>query len=541
MKIQITGLIITLFICSAFSKPGGMYTLTGEEKGIDAIVKADMQQFPEYYKGETFRRYLAEFKKVNNIGKKKFKPGDQLRFPDTKASKSTDDALPEPLNTVYVSNATQLKKAVGEARPGDHIVLKKDATWADIKITVDRNGTKENPIVVKAEEIGEVKITGTSKFTLSGKYIILQGFYFTEGGASGAVELSKSSSYCRMTRCIIYDLNPEGVNGHDWVFLRGTHNRVDHCHFSEQRTGGQTICMYAPYPNYNRIDHNHFIGQPKRSNGCETIKLGQGGGRGKDLISHTVVEYNLLEKCDADGGENISIKCDDNIIRYNTFKNHNNAHVTLRGCNRIHIEGNYFLDNGLGIRVYGEDNVIVNNYFKGGGTGIYLGIGSFKNMEGEHFRKYNEPVNTLLAHNTFHGVANALKIGVGNGLPPVNTMVVNNLIYGASDKECKALWIDEKCTDITYSGNMIYRTTDKPDAPGIRIQDPMLTENQYGLFQLSRKSPCINGGAAGPAPIDMDIKKDARSDQRRDIGSEEYYAGHNIGALTADDVGPFSY
>ena len=548
MKIQITGLAIALFICSAFAKPGGMYTLTGEEKGIDAIVKADMQQFPEYYKGETFRRYLAEFKKVNNIGKKQFKPGDQLRFPDTKASKSTDDALPEPKETIFVDNAAQLKKAIGVASPGDHIVLKKNATWSALKqIRVNRNGTEENPIVIRAEEVGKVKITEKSQFYLAGQYIILHGLLFTEGREkiTGAVNFTATSSHCRMTRCTITNLNTIEDRATKWVWMEGTYNRIDHCFFSEQRCKGQTIAMEGNYPNYHRIDHNHFIGMPKShiQNGRETIKLGGGSGSA-DQISRTVVEYNLFEKCNADG-EIISVKSDENIIRYNTFKNHKSGHLSNRAGDRTRIEGNIFLDNGLGIRIYGKDHVIINNYFMGGGTGIYLGIGSFENIGGRDYKAYDEPVNTIIAHNTFCGLHKVFMIGIGNGLPPENTRILNNVVKGTYIERAKsktqAFWIAEKVKDITCSGNIIYDTEDQPEFSGYTIQDPLLTENKYGILQLTSRSPCINGGGAVPLPIVMDIKKDARSDQRRDIGCEEYNPGHTFRALTAEDVGPFSH
>ena len=63
------------------------------EKGVSLIdgryteiIKADMQKFPDLYKGENLKSYTSKFKKENKVGKRKLSPGDELRFPETLAS-----------------------------------------------------------------------------------------------------------------------------------------------------------------------------------------------------------------------------------------------------------------------------------------------------------------------------------------------------------------------------------------------------------------------------------------------------------------------
>ena len=82
----LASLVLVLSGFYAWGEPGGSYTLTGEEKGIEAIIKADMERFPELYEGVDPRSYLKEFKKKNRIGERKFAAGDILYFPDTPAS-----------------------------------------------------------------------------------------------------------------------------------------------------------------------------------------------------------------------------------------------------------------------------------------------------------------------------------------------------------------------------------------------------------------------------------------------------------------------
>ena len=81
----ITEIVLSNVFCIAWAEPGGTYTLTGEERGIEEIIKADMAKYPDLYKGVSFRSYLADFKRKNKIGKRTFSPGDVLHFPETAA------------------------------------------------------------------------------------------------------------------------------------------------------------------------------------------------------------------------------------------------------------------------------------------------------------------------------------------------------------------------------------------------------------------------------------------------------------------------
>ena len=97
-KIRMAECVFVASFFSAWAEPGGTYTLTGEEKGVEEIIKADMAQYPSLYQGVNARSYLSEFKKKNDIGKRKFSPGDMLYFPDTAASLSAkkDRSVAQP-------------------------------------------------------------------------------------------------------------------------------------------------------------------------------------------------------------------------------------------------------------------------------------------------------------------------------------------------------------------------------------------------------------------------------------------------------------
>ena len=86
MKKLIAGLVVLFSTFNILAEPGGTYTLTGNEKGLSEIIKADMEKYPNLYKGESLNSYISKFKKENQIGKRKLSPGDVLRFPETMAS-----------------------------------------------------------------------------------------------------------------------------------------------------------------------------------------------------------------------------------------------------------------------------------------------------------------------------------------------------------------------------------------------------------------------------------------------------------------------
>jgi hypothetical protein len=91
-----TALMISILsiICAPFVSaiPGGTYVLTGNEKSIQEIISADMEQYPDLYKGESLSAYVDTFKRVNNIGQKKLTLGDNLVFPETAASRGLKEA-----------------------------------------------------------------------------------------------------------------------------------------------------------------------------------------------------------------------------------------------------------------------------------------------------------------------------------------------------------------------------------------------------------------------------------------------------------------
>ena len=83
--------LFVLSVLSVLGKPGETYLLTGDEKSISGIIKADAEKYPDLYKEVSLKNYRAEFEKINQIGRRKLTPGDTLIFPKTPASQKAED------------------------------------------------------------------------------------------------------------------------------------------------------------------------------------------------------------------------------------------------------------------------------------------------------------------------------------------------------------------------------------------------------------------------------------------------------------------
>jgi len=115
--------VCALVVMAAFqlcAKPGETYILTGKERGVDEVVKADMQQYPESYTGETFSSYFRKFKSENKIGRKRYKPGDELFFPHTLISSKAK---------VKGMDGKVSKRSTGSCKKGFGIVPGKFPDW----------------------------------------------------------------------------------------------------------------------------------------------------------------------------------------------------------------------------------------------------------------------------------------------------------------------------------------------------------------------------------------------------------------------------
>ncbi|MGW0520858.1 chondroitinase-B domain-containing protein [Crossiella sp. NPDC003009] len=447
---------------------------------------------------------------------------------------------PEPGRTVPVANSAQLQSAFGAARAGDRIVLA-DGQYSIGKLS-GKNGTATQPITVVAANRGKAVINAGQLEVANSSYVTVEGLRWTN---SATLKLT-SSNNVRLTRNHFRLTESSSLK---WVLIQGAdshHNRIDHNLFEEKHQQGNFITIdgsETQQSQHDRIDHNHFrnIG-PRADNEMEAIRVGW--SKISQSSGFTVVESNLFENCDGDP-EIISVKSNDNIVRHNTFRTSQGT-LSHRHGNRGAFYGNFFFGDGKagtgGIRIYGQDHKIYNNYFEGlTGTGYDAALqldGGDVDTSGAlnaHWRVYRATV----AHNTFVGNAANIEVGANYKLAPVDSVITGNVVTGGKGKlinEVKAP------VNLTYTGNIAWPTgsatvgVSKP-AGAVRSVDPLLVR-EGPVFRIGDGSPAIDSGAGGHPFLTEDMDGQARTGVA-DVGADERStAAVSRTPLNAAQVGP---
>ncbi len=263
-----------------------------------------------------------------------------------------------------------LVAAARSAQPGDTLILKAGHYEIDDAVTLAAGdgGTAGQPVNIRAESVGSVTLTGNTTafaFKPGATHVVVSGFVFQLQNET-AVKLD-GANHIRVSRC---EFRLHEAESFDWLVITGPnshHNRVDHCLFADKQQTGNYVTIdgdsSGQQSQYDRIDHNLFrdIG-PRATNEKEAIRVGWSE---VSLSSgYTVVEFNLFDRCDGDP-EIISIKSCDNTVRFNTIIDSMGV-LSLRHGNRTSVHGNVILGKGRpgcgGIRIYGDDHRIYNNY-----------------------------------------------------------------------------------------------------------------------------------------------------------------------------------
>lgn len=494
--------------------------------------------------------------------------------------------------TVYVSNKDELEEAVENMLPGDSIVLA-DGTYNEFNETMsNQGGTADYPVYIIAENQGMARVTGKSNFRMDNcAYINIIGLDIDIQDKNNIFKLT-DCNHIRISRNTITCSNTEGTS--KWIEIAGVwgaerttshHNRVDHNIFEGKQDGGALFIIggnsgeHVPsISQYDRIDHNHFknVG-PRVSNEKETIRVGY--SKLSLASSFTTIEYNLFEACDGDP-EIISVKSCDNYVRNNTFLRSLGT-VTLRHGNRNEISGNFFIGEGKtaefegstigcgGVRVYGKDHKIFNNYFEGltgyrwdAACTLTGGDASNDNVtQDSDLTKHYQIENLEFIHNTLVDNFSDIEIGYRDdwSLDPKNVLIANNLIVQSENPVTKVHFAGRD-GGVTFTDNIVYTTGNGSfgdinftSQQAVNI-DPMLTKSDCRVPESNCTSEYANAiyklsSAASPA-VDpsvthsfAEITSDIESQpahNARDIGADEFNASEPVfsGLLDSRHVGP---
>jgi poly(beta-D-mannuronate) lyase len=434
------------------------------------------------------------------------------------------------LRTIKVNTTANLTKALASALPGDRITLA-DGTYSlgsDIKIA--KSGTAQNPIVIAAENIGKAIIKGSGTFDITASHIAVEGFVFNN---SSTLEVPVGSHHVRLSRNV-FQLSSSVKN---WVSVAGDDAEVDHNTFQKKSTVGVFLQIIGPgtadmakrvHIHRNLFKEHTFGG----TNGGESIRLGLSTRQhGK---AAALVENNLFDKANGDP-EAISVKSSDNVIRHNTIRNSKGT-ITLRhGWNNT-VDGNMLIGGTAGIRVFGNDHVVINNVVQNSTRSplVELGGGDIKD-DTKNLNVHEAADRILVAHNTLVsaglGISTVLQVGAsGEKFNPDTVTVANNIMVGGVRVE--------KSTNLTWQGNLATVKTTAMPITGYRVVNPQLVQAD-GLYRLSPLSPALRAATVTVDKVTSDMDGQARPQQNRSIGADELVIdGTDRNPFTSLVVGP---
>lgn len=440
---------------------------------------------------------------------------------------------------IQVSSLAALQSAINGAAPGDRIVVA-DGTYtvppgSSINIT-GKNGTDSAPLTIVSKSRGGAVLRGERGFVLSGSSnIVLSGFSFRQ---STTLEIPADCSAIRLTR---NDFQFADSGDPYWVVVRADGTKIDRNHFHDKTTAGIFIVVDGPgstaMAQNLHVFRNHFSDHSfTGANGGEPIRLGVSGRALSAAKAY--VEYNLFERCDGDP-EAISVKSSDNTIRYNTIRDSRGG-IVLRHGNRSTVEGNHLIDGTDGVRVYGNDHKIVNNYLSGlSGRALVIGSGTTRDHhagETEDERRGNDACDrAVIAHNSLIGNTGTL-VGETRTYAPQDVVVADNLLVG----DTGSLVAMGATSGFTWQSNLLWGAAANGNIPsgGFTRADPRLAQGADGVKRLTPASPAIGAATLGGTVVADDIDGDQRGSVR-DIGADEYATAPALRhPLTAADVGP---
>ncbi|WP_430935634.1 chondroitinase-B domain-containing protein [Saccharicrinis sp. 156] len=382
---------------------------------------------------------------------------------------------------VLVSNADELNEAISNALPGTEIIMA-NGKWNDVQIRFVGNGTKSQPVTLRAETPGEMIIQGKSDLKLGGEYLVVEGLYFTRGSSpSGSViqffiNNDTLANNSRVTNCVIKDFNKAQRNMTDyWVLFKGRYNQLDHCYLAGKSNKGPTIRINLSgtqsVKNYHKINNNYFGPRPPKGGpSAETIQLGSSGN--SMTPSHTIVENNFFDRCNGEV-EVISSKSNFNKFRNNVFYKSQGSLVTRHG-NYCKVDGNCFIGDDDspqvgGVRLIGTGHWVTNNYFYNLRGGIFRApLALMNGIRRPAVNRYFQVTDVVVAYNTWVNCKSPWQFGVGSNvdqkdvLPPseirsetpIRTLIANNVIYNDEGDQMPILRYDS-IDGIDFRSNVI--------------------------------------------------------------------------------------
>lgn len=290
---------------------------------------------------------------------------------------ATSSTTAQQSHRVNSADAVESLLESGRLSPGDTVVWDAGA-FQDVELDiVGVNGTKAQPITLKADKPGATVICGESQFKIGTEHWVVDGFHFKgrrgETNAYNTLQFRSNdgepASHVKLTNCAFTNLTTVDETS-KWILIYGQSNTIDRCHFEGKASKGAMITVEMGYLDDDEIvGHqitNNFFGSfsLQEGNDNETIRLGSSKDQHKQ--GRCLVRGNYFFSCNGEN-EIVSSKSSYNRFQNNTFRKCDGA-LVLRHGHHSRVEGNWFFGNDAqnagGVRVVDSHHLIVNNYFQ---------------------------------------------------------------------------------------------------------------------------------------------------------------------------------
>lgn len=384
----------------------------------------------------------------------------------------------------FVASLEALQEQIDHAQPGDTIILRDGVYTVERPITITAVGTEERPIVIRAQTVGGVELTGPQGIDIRRgvAHIVLSGFKFTN--AAGRNHIRVGASHIRITRCT-FVCPGRGA----YLVVSGDDIQIDHNEFRDKHRWGNMISITGENGIVAQrvwIHRNFFYNfsrstEPGETNDLEVIRYG---------LSHLsmsngygIIEHNLFVRC---VGENelISNKSGRNTYRYNTFLDSRGSELSLRHGNEVRAYRNYFR-NTAGIRIFGDRHDVFENFLENNSIGVHIGNGGAEVADGAPMTSHDRPDDVVIRNNILiNNNRQYFMARRNNGLGAPRTTFAENIIVGGD----VVAQINGPYPDPIWRDNIVWNNDNLGDMPesGMRRVDPgPLTPEMFGIPVLT--------------------------------------------------------
>ena len=435
--------------------------------------------------------------------------------------------------TITVNNVAELQTAINKAVAGDVLILK-NGTYLNNTLNISASN-----IIVKSASPGGVFLNGTNKITIGGDRVTFTGFQFTSGniGLNSILEVSGNHN-------TLSHLNFKGYHAKKYIVIKAgsQYNNILNCNIEQKPKDAEIGCTIQistspTVPGYHKIAYCTFLDFEGTGGdfGNEPIRI----GLSTETLNKAriIVEFCYFNNTGLGDSESVSVKSQENIIRYCTFTNQQNAMLVFRNGSYNVAYSNFFIQAG-GIRIKEADQVYCyNNYFE------QAGIGSSSDaVKLDYVSPFLNKIHFY--HNTFVQCGD---IDLG-GIGPQANYWVNNLFLKSAGNI-----LSNPNNQTTFLGNVYEGNPGISLSAGMKKSDIKLSKNEDGYFSLSDSSAATSNAAIDFPPIlsipnididaslllDISGQKRPTAGNLKDVGCDEFGGGPIINKpLKRQDVGP---